>query len=81
MVLLLIYAIGNSDNRSVILQNHFTKFMGNISLEIYLSHMVIFRLLQKIGLTNITSNAEISYVVTVLMTLVGAVVFSLMLKK
>lgn len=79
--LLLIYAIGNSDNRSVILQNHFTKFMGNISLEIYLSHMVIFRLLQKIGLTNITSNAEISYVVTVLMTLVGAVVFSLMLKK
>lgn len=48
-VAFLLYAIGRS-GKSRILENRFTQFFSSISMEIYLSHMVIFRVIEKLGI-------------------------------
>lgn len=40
---------GDSTQKSYLLENKVTKFISGISMEIYLSHMVIFRLVEKRG--------------------------------
>ena len=71
---LLIFALTKGGK---ILQNRLTKFISCISMEIYLSHMVIFRLLEKLHLNYIAGNAVFQYVVTVILTLIGSIVFSM----
>lgn len=75
---LLIYALGRTRG---VLQNKFTKFLGSVSMEVYLSHMVIFRLIEKIGLNKMFGNNWAQYIITVVLTICGAVVFSLIVKK
>lgn len=72
----LIYSIGSLEKQGKILENKFTKFIGNISLEIYLCHMVFYRLIEKLHLTHLLGNEIFSYILTVIMTLCCAVVFS-----
>lgn len=50
-------------------------------MEVYLSHMAAFRVVQKLHMTNLLGNGAASYFVTVFCTLVGAVAISLILKK
>ena len=54
-----------------ILNTKTSAFIGNISLEIYLSHMFIFRILEKIKLINILSNDYVSYIITCIFVLIG----------
>lgn len=42
--------------KSYFLENRVTKFISSISMEIYLSHMVIFRLVEKLGMNRIIGN-------------------------
>lgn len=72
--LYLIYAIGNT--KVGLLQNPVAKFLSGISMEIYLSHMVIYRVIEKIGLTHILGDGVLSYVATAVGTLVGVVAFA-----
>lgn len=65
----------------VLLHNRFAVFFSGISMEVYLSHMVAFRVVQKLHMTNLLGNGASSYFVTVFCTLVGAVAISLILKK
>lgn len=65
----------------VLLHNRFAVFFSGISMEVYLSHMVAFRVVQKLHMTNKLGNGAASYFVTVFCTLVGAVAISLILKK
>ena len=51
-------------------------FISSISMEIYLSHMVVFRLVEKIGINKMFGNGWLQYFVTVGLVLVGAVCFS-----
>lgn len=74
-VTLLVYAIGI--HKKGILFNPFTKFISSISFEIYLCHMVSYRVIEKLHLTNLVSNNVISYVITCALTITGAVVFSI----
>ena len=74
----LIYAIGNA--KLGLLQNPVTKFLSGISMEIYLSHMVIYRMIEKIGLTHLFGTGVLSYVVTAVGTLAGVVVFSIVVQ-
>lgn len=65
-----------------ILENPITKFISNISFEIYLSHMVIFRLIEKVGINTIIGNGGGGqYLLTVVVVLIVAVLFSVVLKK
>lgn len=41
-----------------LLSNFITKFIGKVSLEIYLAHMMIFRVIEKLGLTKIAGEAQ-----------------------
>lgn len=50
-------------------------------MEIYLSHMVIFRVVEKLGLNQIIGNGWIQYIVTVVIVLLGAILFSVVVKR
>lgn len=51
-------------------------FLNNISLEIYLSHMFIFRCIEIVGLNKILGNGWIQYIFTVLSVLICTVIFA-----
>lgn len=71
--ILLLFAISS---RGKILSNPFTHFVSGLSLEIYLCHMVIFRLYEKAGIVKLCSKTTIGYIVVCLLTFVGALLFS-----
>lgn len=75
---LLIYAI---IKRGGILENKIAKFFSDISLEIYLSHMVIFRVIEKLGINRMFGNGWLQYVVTVVAVIAGATVFAIVMQK
>ena len=73
----LMYAIGTN---TWVLNNRFVKYISKISLEIYLCHMMAFRVVEKVRLENIIGDRDLLYAVTFLMTLAGAIVFSHIVK-
>lgn len=75
--LFLIYAI-ISDGK--ILKNKVTSFISSVSMEIYLSHMVIFRIIEKLHLNTVFGNGLIQYIITVILVLAGAILFSIIMK-
>ena len=72
---------GGTTKKSYLLENRITNFVSGISMEIYLSHMVIFRVVEKLGLNRIIGNGEIQYVVTALSALLGAILFAVVMKR
>lgn len=74
----LMYAISV---KSVILSNLVTKFISGISFEIYLAHMVIFRVIEKVGLTKLCGESTLSYVLSCVFTLIGVIAFAFIAKK
>lgn len=76
--LYVIYAMGNPGR---ILVNPVTGFLSRISLEIYLCHMVVFRALEKIGLTQLFGENLWSYAVASVLTLAGTVTFALVMNR
>lgn len=72
----LIYAMGVD---SKILYNSVIKFIAGISMEIYLCHMVIFRVIEKLHLNYLFGKGVVSYAITCIMVLVGTIVFSIII--
>ncbi len=56
--------------------NPITKFLGSISFEIYLCHMFIFRIVEKLHLLEITQNDYINYILVFIAVFAGATVFA-----
>ncbi len=77
-ILVLIYAISS---RSKFFGNRFTAFISNISMEIYLSHMIVYRILEKLKITQIFDQDILSYIFTAAITIVGTVILSLAVRK
>lgn len=50
-------------------------------MEIYLSHMVLFRLVEKMGLNRMFGNGWLQYLITSALVICGAMVFSYVLQK
>lgn len=71
----LIFALGCKRCKGV-LANPVTKFLGGISFEIYLCHMVIYRMLEKLHLIHLINNSLIAYIFTAIAVICGSVVFS-----
>ena len=67
--------------KSVILSNPITKFLSYISFEVYLSHMFVFRVVQKLGLTKLFANPVLSYVFVATIVLLLSIVFAFATKK
>lgn len=76
-LLCLIYAIGTEGK---ILNNKVTTFISSISMEIYLSHMVIFRVVERIKLTTVAGGNIWSYIITVILVIGGSIIFALCAK-
>ena len=75
---LLVYTI---IKRGGILENRVTKFFGSISMEIYLSHMVIFRVVEKLKLDQILGNGWLRYIATSVLVIAGTTVFSVVMQR
>lgn len=56
------------------------KFLGGISFEIYLCHMVIYRVLEKLHLVHLFENGLLAYIFTAVAVICGSVVFSVCAK-
>lgn len=69
----LIYALGSKD---IILNNSIVKYLSKISMEIYLCHMLFFRVVSMVHFEKFIANENLFYVITVICTLVGAIIFS-----
>lgn len=69
----LIYVIGTSNR---VLCNKVTKFISGISMEIYLSHMICFRVVEKIGLIKLLGNGALSYLCVAVIVL-GALMITI----
>lgn len=70
---IIIFAVTASGKIS---SNNFIKKLSAISFEIYLSHMMIYRVLEKLNIHHAFGVNVISYGVTAILTLAGAIVFS-----
>ena len=75
---MLIFALGKSGG---VLQNRATKFISSVSMEVYLSHMAIFRVIEKLKLNRIFGNGLVQYFLTVVLVFGGTIVFSVILKR
>lgn len=73
----LVYAIGSVDK---ILNNKVVKYLSSISMEIYLAHMVIFRVIEKVHLENYIAQPDLLYVLTSVLTLAGVICFAHVMK-
>lgn len=73
----LIYTLGCKGG---VLVNPVAKFLGGISFEIYLCHMVIYRVLEKLHLIHIFENDLLSYIFTSIGVICGSVIFSICAK-
>lgn len=73
----LMYAVGSKDK---VLNNRFTVYISKISLEIYLCHMMFYRVVERMHLENLISDEDVLYIVSFIATLAGAVIFSHIIK-
>lgn len=48
-------------DENILLSNRVTKHISNISMEMYLSHMVVFRIIEKTGVADKISNSFLRY--------------------
>jgi len=74
----LMYAIGT---KGKILNNRVTRFLSDISMEIYLCHFGVLRVANKLKLTYLFGNGIASYLFTAVFVLAGAIVFAVGAKK
>lgn len=57
----------------VLLQNKVALFLGGLSMEIYLCHMFVYRIFEKLKLTHMTGDELINYSMIAVVTIAGAV--------
>lgn len=74
---LLMYAIGSKDK---VLNNRVVKYLSGVSMEVYLCHMMFYRVVSMLHLERFCANHDLLYVMTCLATLAGAICFSHIVK-
>ena len=74
----LVYTLGCK--RRGVLVNPVAKFLGGISFEIYLCHMEIYRVLEKLHIVHLFGNGLLAYIFTAVAVICGSVVFSVCAK-
>lgn len=64
-----------------LLDNKVDAFFSGISMEIYLSHMFIFRIIEKMKLNYVFGYGWVGYIVMVVLVLIGTTLFAVVLKR
>lgn len=75
----LVYTLGCKVGGGLV--NPAAKFLGGICFEIYLCHMVIYRVLEKLHLIHLFGNGLLAYIFTTVAVICGSVVFSVCAKR
>ena len=73
----LVYTLGC---RGGVLVNPVARFLGDISFEIYLCHMIIYRVLEKLHLIHLFENSLFAYIFASVVVICGSIVFSVCAK-
>ena len=63
-----------------LLHNPVVDYISGISMEIYLCHMLVYRAIEKVDLSRYISSPDFLYMITVILTLSGAMIFSHIIK-
>lgn len=77
-MILTVTALGN---KNLLLNNPVTRWLSRISLEVYLCHMVVFRLLERLNMVRLFRSELLSYLFMSVATLVLAIAMSLIINK
>ncbi len=77
-----VFAIADSGRGAkwTLLNNKIMAYISGISMEIYLCHMMIFRAVEKTNILNGVSSGVVRYILYFVVTLIGATVFSHVVK-
>ncbi|UOX58887.1 acyltransferase [Clostridia bacterium UC5.1-1D4] len=75
----LVYTLGCNRGGGVLV-NPVAKFLGSICFEIYLCHMVIYRVLEKLHFVHLFGNGLLAYGITAVAVICGSIVFSVCAK-
>lgn len=77
------YAISEaaSDRKWTFLNNKLVAFVSGISMEIYLCHMMFFRVVEKLHLERYIGNTDFNYWLTCILVLCGSVCFAVIWKR
>lgn len=67
--------------RGRILENRVTRFFSSISMEFYLAHMALFRLVERLGLNTVLGNGWGQYLLTVVLVLAATALFAVVVKR
>ena len=73
----IVWTIGTSNK---LLVNKVTKYLSSISMEIYLSHMMIYRAVEMVHIERYIKNGNLLYIITVIFVAGGVVCFSHIMK-
>lgn len=74
----LVYALGTKD---MVLNNRVTRYLSGISMEIYLCHMMFYRVASMLHVEKFVQQRDAVYALTVITTLIGAICFSHIVKN
>lgn len=74
----IIYAISYD---SKLLINKFTNIISNNSLEIYLSHMLLYRIFEKTKLLYLFGYGVLSLIIITILSIIGSLILSVLFKK
>ena len=74
----LMYAIGSKDK---VLNNKIVKYLSGISMEIYLCHMMFYRMSSMLHFERFVHQQDMLYTLTCVVTLIGAICFSHVVKR
>ena len=73
----LAYAVGSKDK---VLNNCVAKYLSGISMEIYLSHMLVYRAVEKLHIESRITQHDLLYIVISLLTIAGVICFAHVVK-
>ena len=59
--------------KNIVFSNKFTAFISGMSMEIYLAHMVVFRIVEKLHIPEIMGQSGLGYITTYIVTLFSLV--------
>lgn len=74
-----IYAEGGISK--ILLQNKVARFLGGVSMEIYLCHMFVYRFFEKLNLLHLTGNEMVNYCLIAVATITGAITVAFCWRK
>lgn len=81
----MVYAVSESASKGEraksFLNNRLMHFLSTVSMEIYLCHMAVFRVVEKLDMGSVITNGDCLFLVTCLMVLVGSIVFAVLWQK